>query len=195
MKTIIKLIVLGAFLTGCGADPFAILNDEDYDYNGKASELQKYIVTRDVKLEELVGTWKVDEASKEKYLKVFGISNFFYVSDKEKEERKELDESYVLVKKDGFAKFKVFTERKGKARITNHNKALSTYGRIKEGIYLNISYRKESSWGDKNYDYLKVDGIFYLGERYQKGDLDAGNLKKYYLLYKKVNSGDNNESK
>jgi len=185
MKTIIKLIVLGAFLTGCGADPFAILNDEDYDYNGKASELQKYIVTRDVKLEELVGTWKVDEESKEKYLKIVKDANSYFVTHL-KEEIKYLNNSYILIKKDGSARFKYVKEQEGKANIYNHNEALSSYGSIKEGIYLSISYRAEGYWDYVHYDYLKIDGEFYLAERYETGDIDAGNLKHYYLLYKKV---------
>jgi len=194
MKTIIKLIVLGAFLTGCGADPFAILNDEDYDYNGKASELQKYIVTRDVKLEELVGTWKITEKSKEKYIKRSRVSNFFYETDEAKEYREELDKAYIIVKKDTPSKFRkpYEEEQNGRNEVFNYNKARTMYGKNVEGVYMCIFYKRMStkirSGGRSSqcFDYLNIDGEFYLANKYSIGDLDAGNLEWRHTLYKKV---------
>jgi len=192
MKTIkrfLGLLLIGAFLNGCG-NIFAILNDGS---EVKESELQKYIVTREVKLDELVGTWKIDEKSKDEYLKDIRGINFFYVTDKEKEYRKDFDESYILIKNDASAKYKYINEYKGKARSSNYieeiyNHMNGSYKEVKGSAFLSISYRDEKRgvWSSKDFDCLEINGILFLGKRYETGDIDAGNLKKYHLLYKKV---------
>ncbi len=191
MKIINKflgLLLIGAFLNGCG-NIFSILDDGSEQ---KESELQKYIVTREVKLDELVGRWKIDKKSKEEYLKnIVGI-NFFYVTDKEKKYRKELDGIYILIKKDASVKFNLFynKEYEGKVRSYNYIKEIynhmnGSYRDVKGSAFVHIDYKEENSTDSIDFDCIEVDGILYLGEKYETGDIDSGNLKKYHLLYKK----------
>lgn len=176
IKTTLKLIVMSLFLTGCGGNPFSILDDENS--NETQSPLDKYLVTREVTLEELEGTWKIIEKSKDEYLKgIRGIYSF-YVTEKEKKYRKNLDERYLTVKKSGISKFKIITEYEGEGRILHY--------KGEENRFLYITYRKEDSWGDKTYYCLEIEGVFYLGRKYSDGDYDSGNLEWYYMLYKKV---------
>lgn len=189
LKQIIVSIAVSLFFTACGGNIFSILDDGTEE---KESEFQKYIVTREVKLDELVGKWIVDEASKKKYLKRSRGSSLFYVTDEEKEYKKELDESYIIVNKNASSTFKepYGVEHEGKARSSNYIKEvynhIEGYSQdVKEGAFLSISYRKKSSWGDIDLDCLEIDGVFYLGDKYSIGDLDAGNLEWRYTLYKK----------
>jgi len=190
-KKVLKLIIIGMFLTGCGADPFAILNDEDY--NRKESEFQKYIVTREVKLDELVGTWKVDEKSMKNKLKILGISNVFYETNEEKAYIKETRKCYILIRKDGSVKFNLFynKEYNGKVFSSNYRKEVYNYiggylQDIKGNAFLSISYQEENYSDSITFDCIEVDGVLYIGRMYEIGDIDSGNLEKHHLLYKKV---------
>ena len=184
INVFLGLLLLGVFFNGCG-NLFSILDDGS---EVKESKYEKYIVTRKVKLEELVGTWRVDEKSKDEYLRGF---NFFYMTDKEKKYKKDLDESYLLIKKNASVKYKYIKEYKGKVRSSNYieevyNHMSGISKDVQGNAFVDISYEKELSKDSLTLDCIEIDGILYLGEKYETGDIDAGDLKKYHLLYKKV---------
>lgn len=184
LNKVFEALIITLFLTGCGGNIFSILDEGD---NVKESELHKHIVTKEVDIDELVGTWKVDEDSGKKQLKILGAVNSYFIIHA-KEYKKELDERYITIRKDATAKFRHRDEYDGKARVFDHASAKDEFGKVRKGRYLSISYRdeKRGGWTSKDFDYLEIDGLFYLAEKYETGDIDAGNLKKYYLLFKKV---------
>ena len=100
---------------------------------------------------------------------------------------------YILIKNDASAKYKYIKEYKGKARSSNYieeiyNHTNGSYKEVKGSAFLSISYRDEKRGvrSSSSFDCLEINGILFLGKRYETGDIDAGNLKKYHLLYKKV---------
>jgi len=184
MKTIIKLIVVGALLIGCGGgNPLSILDDETKEEPSNILELK--IVKRKVSFDELVGTWVFEKNSTKRYIALIK-NNSHYNNKKNLEELKESLNSYSLsISKDATAKFKdIFYEKYYEGKV-QHGDMKDWYKSEKEGQYLRISAPKGESWKTKYLYCMEINKELYLAEEYGMGDGDIVQPKRY-ILYQKV---------
>jgi len=180
------LILLTALLfTACN---FTIIGENDDEVVLEKLDLK--MIERNVTLEELSGTWVIDEASIERNLK---FNNKLGES-----RRKELKEVYINIDKNGTVEFlnsyykhKVYKGRVNLGYIPKQWMPPIT----KNDYYIRISSLEGEHWKSKNLFFIELNNKFYLGEKYYGGDIDAGNERTYYLLYKKVETKERTHGK
>jgi len=179
MKITIQLLILltALLFTACN---FTIIGENDDEVVLEKRAIT--IVERNVTLEELSGTWVIEDESIERYLQL----NTRYLDKKELIDlKKRLKMVYISLYKNNTVDFlstsSKYKVHKGEVSIEN----LKEWEKTNRGYFLYISYKIEA-WESKYLYFVKLNNKFYLGERFQRGEEETNSQKTYYLLYKKV---------
>jgi len=183
MKITMHLLMLltALFFTACN---FTIIGENDDEVVLEKLDLK--MIERNVTLEELSGTWVIEDESIERYLKLDGKHMSKHELNITEEE---LKKSYVKIYKNGTAEFLDDCEgckvHKGRANMGYIPKQWMP-PITKNDYYIRISSLEGEYWKSKNLFFIELNRKFYLGEKYYRGEEETHSQKTYYFLYKKV---------